>query len=52
MVKRTLRPGLGLAERSPRPPFGGWGGGVGKTRCWGLGKKHAGCGWNLICAGI
>ena len=31
MVKRTLRPGLGLAERSPLPPLGGgenerWGG--------------------------
>ena len=25
MVKRTLRPGLGLAERSPRPPWVGWG---------------------------
>ena len=48
MVKRTLRPGLGLAERSPRPPFGGGGENV----MWGLGKKHAGCGWNLICAGI
>ena len=37
MVKRTLRPGLGLAERSPLPPFGGWGGG--ENELWGIGEK-------------
>jgi hypothetical protein len=34
VVKRTLRPGLGLAERSPRPPFGG-----GENEMWGVGEK-------------
>ena len=37
MVKRTLRPGLGLAERSPLPPFGG----RGKLICGGWGKKYS-----------
>ena len=34
MVKRTLRPGLGLAERSPLPPWGG----RGKLICGGWGR--------------
>ena len=36
MVKRTLRPGLGLAERSPRPPWVGWG-----NELWGVGEKYS-----------
>ena len=35
MVKRTLRPGLGLAERSPLPPWVGWG-----KRVVGVGEKY------------
>ena len=35
MVKRTLRLGPGLAERSPRPPWVGWG-----KRVVGSWRKH------------
>ena len=34
MVKRTLRPGLGLAERPLLPPLGG-----GENELWGVGEN-------------
>ena len=37
VVKRTLRLGPGLAERSPLPPWGG----SGEADLWGLGEKYS-----------